>query len=329
MYDVENFDAVFEHGGYSESLVNDIQTNQHALGGRTFFERLLDVLGIKLDRRMYPPSTPTILLDLHMRITNSRISLHYKHCLIFYMLKDISSSSPSMPDVAQAMAKNVHLDKRFYSFIEGIWELDHLQFETAVQNLTYPGLIATFPDEILMVLLTRGGMGVGGRGGAGGAKQGLAAAYFECVNPPLKSEAVRREYAAYLARRNVTEMYYWIRSRPDEEHYPLLEILVQETLSREHAHDDPLYPREDKAEELVSLPFTEEEEDWLEQFLSEGRGRALRGAEDTVNVRRIANGKFAEFVGANGSKGRRYGGVNWEGLRDGVRRGIGARGEVV
>jgi hypothetical protein len=47
MLDVEDFDAVFQGLSYTDGIVQQIQEYQLALGGRTFFERLLDVLKIK------------------------------------------------------------------------------------------------------------------------------------------------------------------------------------------------------------------------------------------------------------------------------------------
>jgi hypothetical protein len=47
MLDVEDFDAVFQGLNYTNGLVQQIQEYQHALGGQTFFERLLDLLKIK------------------------------------------------------------------------------------------------------------------------------------------------------------------------------------------------------------------------------------------------------------------------------------------
>lgn len=47
MLDVEDFDAVFQGLNYTDGLVQQIQEYQHALGGQTFFERLLDLLKIK------------------------------------------------------------------------------------------------------------------------------------------------------------------------------------------------------------------------------------------------------------------------------------------
>lgn len=47
MLDVEDFDAVFKGLSYTDGLVQQIQEYQQALGGQTFFERLLELLKIK------------------------------------------------------------------------------------------------------------------------------------------------------------------------------------------------------------------------------------------------------------------------------------------
>jgi hypothetical protein len=48
MLDIEDFEAVFPDGvTYTHGVVQQIQEFQHALGGRTFFERLLDLLKIQ------------------------------------------------------------------------------------------------------------------------------------------------------------------------------------------------------------------------------------------------------------------------------------------
>lgn len=47
MLDVEDFDAVYRGLNYNEGLVQEIQSYRTALGGRTYFERLLVLLQIK------------------------------------------------------------------------------------------------------------------------------------------------------------------------------------------------------------------------------------------------------------------------------------------
>lgn len=271
---------------------------------------------------MYPPKDNATFAELHSRIVKAPIALHYKHCLLYYLLKDLSPSHHHTPEISAQFANTVHLDTRFWFFIDGIWDLDHLQFESAVSSLTYPGLIPTFPDEILFALLSRGE--VHGMGGAQGGADPLPAAYWECVRPPLADGKVRRKFATYMAQRNVTETYFWIRTRAESERLELLEVLVQETLAAAPPPTADEYPKEERAQELVALPFEEREEEWLIRYLAEGKGRSLRGAEDTVQMRRLAGGRFAEFA-KEGAKGRLAGGVNWDGLRDGVRRGVGER----
>jgi len=47
MKDVEDFDRVFQGLYYKDGLIQEIQSFRTALGGRTFFERLLMLLKIK------------------------------------------------------------------------------------------------------------------------------------------------------------------------------------------------------------------------------------------------------------------------------------------
>jgi hypothetical protein len=81
MLDIEDFDAVFSDGvTYSDGIVQQIQEYQHALGGRTFFERLLDLLKIK--------GTSTRSLgandaDIHLQVresTHPRTSSSFTTC---------------------------------------------------------------------------------------------------------------------------------------------------------------------------------------------------------------------------------------------------------
>lgn len=278
-----------------------------------------------LGRRIYPPRTERDLRELHKRISDAPITPHFKQCLIFYLLKDLSPSQHKEKELATQFAQSVHLSKPFWTFIDGIWELDHLQYDVAVGLLTHPSIIPTFPDEILHALLNR-------RETSSSLYDTdfLPLAYYNCAKPPLANDALKTQFVKYMATRNVTETYYWIRARPEYEHTALLEALFEQTLDRANwapAEVKERYPTEDKAMELVSLPFSEEEERWLENFLTEGKGRTLRGAEDTVLMRRLATGQLREFTSEKGTKGRKYDGLNWETLKDGVKRGLGPRQE--
>jgi hypothetical protein len=292
----------------SFTIVEYLSTNADSLSGR----------------RIYPPHSIDQLHDLHGRILAAPIAQHYKQSLLFYLLKDLAFPRHEVPDIADSFARNVHLPRRFWTFIEGLWALDHLQFETAVGNLTHPSIIPTFPDEILAALLHRKTYPEELEGG-----DVLPLTYYNCVKPPLADEHIKVDFVRYLADRNVTETYYWIHARPSSDHRPLLEVLIESTLrsgTGGAAGDEP-YPRQDKAMELVGLPLTEEEEGWLESYLTEGNGRNFRNAMDTVLVRRLATGKLSEVTGETRFKAKTVEGVNWDMLRDGVERGVGPRKE--
>jgi hypothetical protein len=221
----------------------------------------------------------------------------------------------------------VHLEKRFWTFIEGLWALDHLEFRTAVEHLTHPSIIPTFPDEILYTLL-KGRDKLPSIGiEKSTADDILPLAYYNCVKPPLEDTKTRNEFAKYMSTRNVTETYFWIQTRPDHEQKPLLEILMDQTIERSgwSSDDESTYAREDRAMEFVGLPLSEEEEAFVETFLTEGKGRNFQGAKDTLLMRRIATGRLADVASEVATRGRRHDGVTWEVLKDGVKRGLGPR----
>lgn len=263
------------------------------------------------------------MTELHKRIISSETTLHNKQCLLYYILKDLAPSYSGSTDLADDFARAVHLENKFWTFLEGIWALDHLEFETAVGYLTHPAIIPTFPDEIMLALLNQK-MYDGTEITA--ATNVLPMAYYNCANPPLVNEQAKIEFVRYMADRDVTETFYWIRGRPDHERKQLLEILIEESLTTPVGRvANSEYKREDRAEDLVSLPFDEEEEKWVEVFLTEGKGRNFSRARDTVLMRRMATGRFREAVEDRKIVGERIDHVNWDVLKDGVRRGLGPR----
>lgn len=77
--------------------------------------------------------------------------------------------------------------------------------------------------------------------------------------------------------------------------------------------------------ELLNLPFNKQEEDWFEDYLTQGEGRGLKKAKDTLMMRRIGTGRFLEALSTNTETGRTAGGLNWKILQDGLQEGLGTR----
>ncbi len=79
--------------------------------------------------------------------------------------------------------------------------------------------------------------------------------------------------------------------------------------------------RATRSVELINLPLDEEEEACFEEYLKDGNGRTLFGANDTLVMRALVTGRSNAIMeyGKNMS-GRKIDGVNWATLRDSVQR---------
>ncbi|KAF2176344.1 hypothetical protein K469DRAFT_678690 [Zopfia rhizophila CBS 207.26] len=318
MLDIDDFDAVFRGNIYSKGLIDEIEGNRFLLGGKLFFDRLLELLQIKV-QRLYPPKSDQQLRELHQRIVNAPTALHNKHCLLFYVLRDFTNSYHEHTEISAVFGGLIHLEKRFWTFLEGLWALDHLNLETAVGYLTHPTIIPTFPDEIILALLKHKPRDITDDDHI------LPMAYYNSAKPPLDNEEAKKEFVKYMANRNVTETFYWIRARQEYERRHLFEILVEETLDRYTS--DKLEERSARATELVGLPFDEEEERWFEEFLTEGKCRNINGARDTIMVRRIATGRLKDAANDGKLRGKKWDRVNWDILKDGIKSGLGPRSD--
>lgn len=73
--------------------------------------------------------------------------------------------------------------------------------------------------------------------------------------------------------------------------------------------------------ELIGLPLDQNEEEWFEESLLHGRGRSLRGAKDTVMMRRLATGKVSDLsTDLESLSGKKVDGLNWDVLKQSMRQ---------
>lgn len=181
------------------------------------------------------------------------------------------------------------------------------QSQRALEYLTEPSLIPTFPDEILYVLTQQN---------LPKHDDSLAIAYHLTVSPPLASEKVQQAYFETLCRANITEAFYFTRNYDNKSRRQFLEELVI------FVHKTPAGPlRGTRAMELVNLPFDEQEESWFESCLLTGKAAALSSAKDTVLMRRLATGKMQGLPSSLESLGGpKIDGINWDDLRQSVDR---------
>lgn len=150
-------------------------------------------------------------------------------------------------------------------------------------------------------------------------------AYYLTVSPPLASAEVRQAYFSVLASTSVTESFYFARNQDQELHRELFEQLIRNIHS-----SSPSQSRGNRAMELISLPFSEEEDTWFEDALLRGNAKHLNGAKDTVLMRRVATGKLQDLSDdLNVLGGRKLDGLNWDDLKQSLHKSLGPSGSAL
>ena len=92
-----------------------------------------------------------------------------------------------------------------------------------------------------------------------------------------------------LCETSITEAFYFSRGYDE----PIRRHLFEKLIDFVHSDSDREL-RASRGVELIGLPLDEEEGAWLEGYLTEGKGAAPSGAQDTLVMRRIATGRLQE-----------------------------------
>ncbi|KAL8718966.1 MAG: hypothetical protein Q9225_003959 [Loekoesia sp. 1 TL-2023] len=283
--------------GYSEQTIDKILKCRRSMENELFIDRLLKTLGIAQAIRTYPPRSNQDLRDLHDQIIQSPSPDHHKQSVLYYILKDIpdKDAQPS-----STFAKAVFLPERYRIFMDGIWFLDRAKFAKALDYLTEPVLIPTFPKEILYTLCVHPDQ----------RDEKLPLAYYYTVSPAITSPRVLEAFFSVLARSSVTEAFFWARRQGEANYRGLFEQLISSVLDGAEGED-----RARRSVELIHLPFSREEEIWFESYLTDGKGRDLSGAEDTLAVRKMVTGRAGTNADqGKGFRGKKAGGTDWSSL---------------
>lgn len=243
---------------------------------------------------MYPPKSNADLRSLWKSILKAQAGDEQKLALLYYLMLDTRKQN-----LQQTFAQRSFIPQKYLVLVTGLWQLDQCHFPQALEYLTHPSLIPlTFGDEILTILLQHPK-----------CDNALAMAYFLTVRPPLGDQTALDAYFELLTETNITEAYEFARSHP--QHEDLFESLLKSVYSAK--------PDEDRAKaavQLISLPFTAEEEAWFEEELLHGGASKTPGAKDSLMARRLASGKLSSTADTiSRHKGEKIDGVNWEDIR--------------
>ncbi|KAI9778169.1 MAG: hypothetical protein M1816_004253 [Peltula sp. TS41687] len=309
MADFTRFDDIFSFDpgyAYDAGTNEEIVFNRRSLGGKLFFDRLLELLHIDHATQRYPPRSHVDLRKLCEKIVNSAWPEHHKQSLLYYILLDCQVD---YSQAAETFVRQFHLPEKYATFMKGLWLMDRMEFEAALDHLTQPSLLPTFAEEILLTLATHA---------RDNNDPSLALAYYHTISPVLTSLRPLEALFSVLCQASVTEAFHFSRRQAESTQKHLLERLISYVLSNTRGEE-----RAAKGMELVNLRMNEQEERWFEEYLGTGKGKMLHGAKDTMTIRRIGTGKFREAIADDkGPSGRKVDGVNWEALRLGIADGL-------
>ncbi|RFU23786.1 hypothetical protein B7463_g12552, partial [Scytalidium lignicola] len=262
----QDFDQVFSFNPecqYEKSQIHSIDTHRKKLEG-LFIDRVLKLLGIKRPSKIYPPKSNGDLRSLHKAVLESNGADHHKISVLYYILLDFDFLT-ARRDYSTSFEEKAFLPQKYQIYMQGLWFLDHLDFELALQYLTHPSLIPTFSDEIMQVLVEHSGNG----------DLALPLAYYHTVRPVLTNPHSIENLFLAIVKRSVTEAFYFSRAQPEHIQRRMFETLVALVLNSSSASTIA-----DQAAELVGLPFTQEEESWFEDYLLHNEG--IRKVKDAI-----------------------------------------------
>ena len=87
---------------------------------------------MRLVTTSYPAVSHQKLRLLHEQIISSSSPDHYKHSALYYLLKDLQKYSHQIP---RYFANASYLPVKYRTLIDGIWQMDRLDFEVTIRDL--------------------------------------------------------------------------------------------------------------------------------------------------------------------------------------------------
>ncbi|KAH7159623.1 nuclear pore complex assembly-domain-containing protein [Dactylonectria estremocensis] len=306
MFNYTNLHDVFPADSpnpYDRKLQHEIDNCRKSFDGVLFIDRVLRAVGIT-KAKVYPPKTDNALKQLHQQICEASMSMHYKYSLFYYVLLDFDEAA-GRQGVSETFVEASGMPKKYQIFMKGLWHMDKQDFEHALEYIAHPSLIPDFADDIITILVRR----------ARGNDYTLALSYFQTVQPILKTSAALELLFDAMARTSVSEALFYSRTHPAHTRQLLFRQLVASILEGRSSGE-----LSTRASELAFSPLDSAEDQWFEEYLTVGNGKAHKRAKDTLLIRKIACDRVSEVAN------QRHGG-QWSGVLEGIKGGIGGQTE--
>ncbi|NXN94505.1 ELYS protein, partial [Rhinopomastus cyanomelas] len=198
----------------------------------------------------YPPVSLHALLDLYLL---EDVEESYKHVITTYLLLDIMHSFPNKTETSiDSFPTAFAIPWGLVKLTQGFWLLDHNDYENSLALLFHPATIKTVSWQhmrIIQALMCQG-------------EHRRALRYIQMMRPSLSSSSeVRLFLTVLLSNRCMVEAWALIQQHATK-------LNIEELLK----HMYEICQEMGLMEDLLKLPFTDTEQECLENFLQSNAG---------------------------------------------------------
>ncbi|KAK7206635.1 nuclear pore complex assembly-domain-containing protein [Myxozyma melibiosi] len=258
---------------YSRDLNNRITMQRNKLDGYLFFDLWSsDVAGVADMSSLYPPQSLDMLRDLYIQVITAESDVLKQRCILYYLKKDFSE------EAADEFCESTAFPATQKKLVDGIYALDRFDFETAMRNLTAPGVRLQFTEKMLLTLLQYSDNG----------PRYVRMLVFTS-RPKLDSKNCKKLYLEALSRISVSSALEFVRTTtPIEDRAEYLQSMIGFCLST---------GKPSSAYDIANLPLLDYEEAMILDYLM---SKPDASAKNILLVRELHRGQAGAAREATG-----------------------------
>ncbi|KAF9927799.1 hypothetical protein BGZ67_007315 [Mortierella alpina] len=209
---------------YTDSELSEIERRRELLGGKLFYDRLLEFL--ELPEVFYPPKNHDKQRNLWTNIYHhGNLETDNRNCLAYYLLKDQHG------DISEQFLSEYMIPPKFVDLMNGFWALDHFEFKNAILYLSRPGLTVDWVEEVIDAVYEHG-------------SAHLARQFIVAANLKLSSDRFVESKMRILLETDFTEAFYFQRS------FAPLTCDRHQVVQTEHGNDGKDWNSKERSERL-------------------------------------------------------------------------------
>ncbi|KAI8351621.1 nuclear pore complex assembly-domain-containing protein [Mortierella sp. GBAus27b] len=135
---------------YSDAELAEVEQRRRQLGGKLFYDRLLEFVEIDVGV-LYPPRDHAQQRNLWTNIyVHGNLNVDNRNCLAYYLLKN------KHDEASEVFLNEFMIPPRFVDLMNGFWALDHFDFKGAVLYLSRPGLTVDWIEDVIEAIYEHG-----------------------------------------------------------------------------------------------------------------------------------------------------------------------------